>query len=130
IYAKAEKLGIEKKVIFTKYIPSEDINALICGAVAFVFPSIYEGFGMPPLEAMACGVPVLTSGEASLPEVTGNSAVIVDAYSVKSIAEGLNKIYTDKNLRERLSLEGIERAEKFTWEKSAGILYEVYRELL
>ena len=102
----------------------------MCGAVAFVFPSIYEGFGMPPLEAMACGVPVLTSGEASLPEVTGNSAVIVDAYSVKSIAEGLNKIYTDKNLRERLSREGIERAEKFTWEKSAGILYEVYRELL
>ncbi|MDY4413299.1 MAG: glycosyltransferase family 1 protein [Ruminococcus sp.] len=130
IYAKAEKLGIEKKVIFTKYIPSEDINALMCGAVAFVFPSIYEGFGMPPLEAMACGVPVLTSGEASLPEVTGDSAVIVDAYSVKSIAEGLERIYSDRNLRERLSREGSERAEKFTWEKSAEILYKVYRELL
>ena len=130
IYAKAEKLGIEKKVIFTKYIPSEDINALMCGAVAFVFPSIYEGFGMPPLEAMACGVPVLTSGEASLPEVTGDSAVIVDAYSVKSIAEGLGRIYSDRNLRERLSREGSERAEKFTWEKSAEILYKVYRELL
>lgn len=130
IYAKAEKLGIEKKVIFTKYIPSEDINALMCGAVAFVFPSIYEGFGMPPLEAMACGVPVLTSGEASLPEVTGDSAVIVDAYSVNSIAEGLERIYSDRNLRERLSREGSERAEKFTWEKSAEILYKVYRELL
>lgn len=130
IYAKAEKLGIEKKVIFTKYIPSEDINALICGAVAFVFPSIYEGFGMPPLEAMACGVPVLTSGEASLPEVTGDSAVIVDAYSVNSIAEGMSRIYSDRNLRERLSREGSERAEKFTWEKSAEILYKVYRELL
>ena len=130
IYAKAEKLGIEKHVIFTKYIPSEDINALMCGAVAFVFPSIYEGFGMPPLEAMACGVPVLTSGEASLPEVTGDSAVIVDAYSVKSIAEGLERIYSDRNLRERLSREGSERAEKFTWEKSAEILYKVYRELL
>ncbi|MGN0676726.1 MAG: glycosyltransferase family 4 protein [Ruminococcus sp.] len=130
IYAKAEKLGIEKKVIFTKYIPSEDINALMCGAVAFVFPSIYEGFGMPPLEAMACGVPVLTSGEASLPEVTGNSAVIVDAYSVNSIAEGLDRIYSDRNLRERLSREGRERAEKFTWEKSAEILYKVYRELI
>lgn len=130
IYAKAEKLGIEKHVIFTKYIPSEDINALMCGAVAFVFPSIYEGFGMPPLEAMACGVPVLTSGEASLPEVTGDSAVIVDAYSVNSIAEGLERIYSDRNLRERLSREGSERAEKFTWEKSAEILYKVYRELL
>ncbi|MDD7184379.1 MAG: glycosyltransferase family 1 protein, partial [Oscillospiraceae bacterium] len=73
---------------------------------------------------------VLTSGEASLPEVTGDSAVIVDAYSVKSIAEGLERIYSDRNLRERLSREGSERAEKFTWEKSAEILYKVYRELL
>lgn len=130
ICEKAEKLGIEKHVIFTKYVPSEDINALMCGALAFVFPSIYEGFGMPPLEAMACGVPVLASGEASLPEVTGNSAVIVDAYSVNSISEGLGRIYSDKNLRERLSREGLERSEKFTWDKSAEILYKVYLELL
>lgn len=130
IYSKAEQLGIENHVIFTKYIPSEDINALMCGAVAFVFPSIYEGFGMPPLEAMACGVPVLVSGESSLPEVTGESALTVDAYSVKSIAEGLERIYRDKNLRERLRREGPERAEKFTWKNSAEILYKVYRELL
>ena len=130
IYSKAEKLGIQKRVIFTKYIPSEDINALMCGAVAFVFPSIYEGFGMPPLEAMACGVPVVVSDEASLPEVTGNCAVKVDAYSVNSIAEGLDRIYRDGNLRQKLKIEGIERAGNFTWDKSAEILYKVYRELI
>jgi len=130
IFNEVRNLKLENQVIFTKYVPSEDINALMCGAVAFVFPSIYEGFGMPPLEAMACGVPVLTSGEASLPEVTGDNAVIVDAYSMDSIAEGLDKIFHDKNLRKRLSREGLERAENFTWRKSAEILYKVYRELL
>ena len=130
IYAKAEQLGIKQYVIFTKYVPSEDMNPLMCGAEAFVFPSIYEGFGMPPLEAMACGVPVLTSGEASLPEVTGQSAVIVDAYSPDSIAEGLDRIYRDDELRKRLSIEGLERAKQFTWEKSASMLYNVYKELL
>lgn len=130
ICSKAEKLGIQKRVIFTKYIPSEDINALMCGAVAFVFPSIYEGFGMPPLEAMACGVPVVVSDEASLPEVTGDCAVKVNAYSVKSIAEGLDRIYRDENMRQKLKIEGIERSRKFTWDKSAEILYKVYRELV
>jgi len=130
IFQKVINLKLEGQVIFTKYVPSGDINALMCGAVAFVFPSIYEGFGMPPLEAMACGVPVLVSGEASLPEVTGNSAVIVNAYSTGSIAEGLEKIYHDKNLRERLKSEGLKRSENFTWHKSAEILYKVYRELL
>ncbi len=130
IFNEVKNLNLENQVIFTKYVPSEDINALMCGAVAFVFPSIYEGFGMPPLEAMACGVPVLTSGEASLPEVTGDNAVIIDAYSIDSIAEGLGRIFHDKNLREKLSRNGIERAENFTWKKSAEILYKVYRELL
>lgn len=130
IFQKVKNLNLDDKVIFTKYVPSEDINAVMCGALAFVFPSIYEGFGMPPLEAMACGVPVLTSGEASLPEVTGDSALIIDAYSVSSIADGLEKIYSDENLRKRLSREGAERAKNFSWEKSAELLYKVYGELL
>jgi glycosyltransferase involved in cell wall biosynthesis len=129
IFRKVTELGIAEKVIFTKYVPSEDMNPLMCGAVAFVFPSLYEGFGMPPLEAMACGVPVLTSGEASLPEVTGDCAVITDAYSPESIADGLERLYRDENLRRDLSRRGIERAKDFTWEHSAEILYNVYREL-
>lgn len=130
IYSRVEKLGMTKNIIFTKYVPSEDMNPLMCGALAFVFPSIYEGFGMPPLEAMACGVPVLASGEASLPEVTGDCAVICDAYSVKSIAQGLYRLYSDEKLREELSRKGLERAKGFTWERSAEMLLEVYRELV
>lgn len=130
IYSKVEKLGLKDRVIFTKYVPAEDMNPLMCGALAFVFPSIYEGFGMPPLEAMACGVPVLTSGEASLPEVTGDCAVIVDAFSVKSIATGLYRLYKDEALRRELSAKGLERAKGFTWARSAEALYSVYQELI
>jgi glycosyltransferase involved in cell wall biosynthesis len=79
---------------------------------------------------MACGVPVLTSGEASLPEVTGDCAVICDAYSVKSIAQGLYRLYSDEKLRKELSEKGLERAKGFTWERSAEMLMEVYRELV
>lgn len=129
IYSRVEKLGMTKNVIFTKYVPSEDMNPLMCGALAFVFPSIYEGFGMPPLEAMACGVPVLASSEASLPEVTGDCAVICDAYSVKNIAQGLYRLYSSRELREELSRKGIERAKQFTWERSAEMLLDIYREL-
>ena len=129
IFAKVTELKLSDKVIFTKYVPSEDMNALMCGALAFVFPSVYEGFGMPPLEAMACGVPVLVSGEASLPEVTGDCAVIVDAYSSENIAEGMNRLYTDSQLRDELSRRGLERAKGFSWDNSAEILYNVYREL-
>lgn len=129
IFKKVEELKLTDKVIFTKYIPSEDMNPLMCGAIAFVFPSIYEGFGMPPLEAMACGVPVLSSDAASLPEVTGDCAVIVDAYSVESIADGLYKLNSDGNLRKELSQKGLERAAGFSWDNSTEILYNVYREL-
>lgn len=130
IFAKVQKLGLEQQVIFTQYIDSEDMCALMSGALAFTFPSIYEGFGMPPLEAMACGTPVLVSDAASLPEVTGNSAVIVKADSTESIADGLERLYTDENLRGRLSAEGLERAKSFSWERSAQMLYEVYAELV
>lgn len=130
IFARVAELKLEKQVIFTKYVPSEDMNALMCGAVAFVFPSIYEGFGMPPLEAMACGVPVLSSGEASLPEVTGSCALKCNACSEESIADGLHMLASDAELRKQLSAQGLERAKQFTWEHSAEILYNVYKELM
>lgn len=129
IFRKVTDLGLSDKVLFTKYVPSEDMNPLMCGALAFVFPSIYEGFGMPPLEAMACGVPVLASDAASLPEVTGDCAVICNAYSEESIAEGLGKLWNDSELRSDLSIRGRDRAAEFSWDKSAEILYNVYKEL-
>jgi glycosyltransferase, family 1 len=130
IFERVRSLGLENKVVFTKYVPSEDMNPLMCGAKAFVFPSLYEGFGMPPLEAMACGVPVLTSGEASLPEVTADCALVCDAYSEKSIAVGLYRLYSDENLRKKLAEKGLERARLFSWERSAETLYNVYKELM
>lgn len=126
IYSKAQELGLEKNVQFTKYIPDEDLCPLMNGACAFVFPSIYEGFGMPPLEAMACGVPVVSSGEASLPEVVGDCAVIVDAYSPQSIADGMYKIYSDRGLSDDLRRRGPQRAAEFSWKKSAEKLHSIY----
>ena len=130
IFARVQALGLEDRVIFTQYIASEDMCALMSGALAFTFPSLYEGFGMPPLEAMACGTPVLVSDAASLPEVTGDSAVIVRAEDTDSITQGLVRLDTDADLRRRLSQEGLARAKTFTWERSAGMLYDIYREVL
>lgn len=130
IFAKVQELGLAQQVIFTKYVPAGDMNPLMCGATAFVFPSIYEGFGMPPLEAMACGVPVLSSDAASLPEVTGDCAVVCDAYSEESIADGLERLCSSEELRRELSRRGLERARTFTWERSAEILYDIYKELI
>ena len=130
IYNKLKEYGLEERVIFTKYIPDEDLCPLMNGACAFVFPSIYEGFGMPPLEAMACGVPVVSSGEASLPEVVGDCAVIVDAYSPESIADGMYRVYTDRELSDDLKKRGMQRAADFTWEKSAQKLHDIYKAVL
>ncbi len=130
IFQRVRDLNLAEQVIFTKYVPADDMNPLMCGALAFVFPSIYEGFGMPPLEAMACGVPVLSSGEASLPEVTGDCALILSLISEESIAEGLYNLYTDENMRKDLSRRGLKRAKNFTWEKSAETLYQIYKELI
>lgn len=130
IFQRVKDLGISDKVMFTKYIPSENLNPLMCGSLAFVFPSLYEGFGMPPLEAMACGVPVLVSDVASLPEVTGDYAVYCDPLSEKSIADGLYTLYSNSELRADLSKRGLQRAKEFTWDKSAEALYNVYKELM
>lgn len=129
IYNMVETLNIKDSVVFSNYVDEEDVCPLINGALAFLFPSIYEGFGLPPLEAMSCGVPVLTSQEASLPEVVEESAISVDAYSTQEIASGINKLFQDEKLREELSLKGIEQSNKFTWEKAAEKLYEVYKQI-
>ena len=130
IYQLVQTLHLEDDVLFTEYVPEEDVQPLLCGAMAFVFPSVYEGFGMPPLEAMACGTPVLTTRAASLPEVVGDAAVIVDPHHTEDIAQGLEKLFLDAALRERLQKEGLRRAAMFSWENAATALYDVYQEAL
>ena len=130
IFEQVQRLHLDKQVIFTEYVEDKDICAMMSGALAFVFPSLYEGFGIPPLEAMACGTPVLVSDAASLPEVTSTAAVIVRPDDAGSIAEGLHALYTDAALRERLRMQGMARAEQLSWRHSAELLYRVYEELL
>jgi glycosyltransferase involved in cell wall biosynthesis len=123
-------LQLENDVQLVSYVPDAHVCPLMAGALAFVFPSVYEGFGMPPLEAMACGVPVLTTHAASLPEVVGDSALIVDPYQPMEMADGLERLYRDAALRQQLKAAGLRRARMYSWENAAAILYNVYREAL
>ena len=118
---------MRKDVVLTGYVPDEDVPALVAGAVALAYPSRYEGFGLPVLEAMACGTPVLSSNVSAIPEVTGDAALLVDPTSEDAIADGLRRIVEDDGLRARLSAAGIERAAGFTWERTARATAEVLR---
>ena len=118
------------RVRFIGYIDAADKNALLSGATAFVFPSLYEGFGFPVLEAMACGVPVLCSNTSSLPEVAGEAAVLVNPLLVDDIARGLHDITTDEDLRRTLIERGYQQAQKFTWQTCADVVLQVFEEVL
>lgn len=130
IFKMISERKLEQDVIFTGYVDCEDAPVLMSAAVAFVFPSLYEGFGMPPLEAMACGTPVITSNCASLPEVVGDAAILVDPYSVEEISEALKKLHIDKELCRTLEERGIERAKFFAWDRISGVLYGIYDEVM
>lgn len=129
IFQKVRELSLEKQVIFTGYIESPEAPVLMKGATAFVFVSFYEGFGMPPLEAMACGTPVISANCTSLPEVIGDAGILADPYSVTEMSQAMEKIWLNEEMREELRQKGMERAQTYTWEKSARMLEEVYREL-
>ena len=127
---KARDLGIRDRVIFLDYVSQEHLPHLYSEAAAFVFPSLYEGFGLPPLEAMACGCPVVVSHAASLPEVCGDGAYYVDPYDVESIAEGVHRVLKDELLRSTLIGKGFERTKLFSWEKAAKEHLKVFEEIL
>jgi glycosyltransferase involved in cell wall biosynthesis len=130
IYAEVEKRGLQHEIIFTGYVPFEDLPALYSAAEAMAFPSLYEGFGLPVLEAMACGTPVVTSASSSLAEVAGNAALLVDPYSVEEMAEALRLIHEDHCLGSELSRKGLERAAHFTWENAARSTLELYEQVV
>jgi glycosyltransferase involved in cell wall biosynthesis len=118
------------RIIVRGYVDGDELSALYRGASAFVFPSLAEGFGFPPLEAMACGCPVVTSAESSLPEVCRNAALIVDPRSEDSIAEGLFEILSNQELRARLIQEGFGRVAELTWEKTAKAHLRLFERIL
>jgi len=124
-----DELGLREEVIFTDYVAEEDLAAYYSSAECFVLPSFYEGFGFPPLEAMACGCPAIVSNRSSLPEVTGEAAIQVDPDDADGIATSLHRVLTDRELTRRLVDRGFERAAGFTWERAAAQTFEVYREV-
>ena len=124
----AAATGLEPEFIrFTGFVPETDKVLWYNVAHLFVYPSQYEGFGLPPLEALACGTPVVTSDRSSMPEVVGQAAILVDPTSVKSIADGMQRAIEDSALRDRLHRDGIDRARSFSWEKTAEQTLAVYR---
>jgi len=129
IFDLISELKLEDDVIFTGYIPEEDLPALYNGASAFVFPSLYEGFGLPPLEAMACGCPVITSNTSSLPEVVGDAGIMVDPNDVDELAKQIERVLTDKKLRDSMIKKGLKQAKKFSWEKCAKETLKVYEKV-
>lgn len=117
--AESARLGINGQIHYVDVPNNDRLAAVYRGALGFVFPSLYEGFGLPPLEAMACGVPVLTSNVCSLPEVVGNAAILVDPRSTDDIATGIRRIVQDTELRTQLRREGVARSQIFSWEATA-----------
>jgi glycosyltransferase involved in cell wall biosynthesis len=115
-------------VRFFGFVPQETLRTFYENAAAFAFPSLNEGFGLPPLEAMECGTPVLTSNVSSLPEVVGDAAVMVNPDNVFEIARGLKEILTDEELRTRLIAEGHKQVQRFNWERTARETLAVYAE--
>jgi len=128
ILAEIERHPWAKDVIVTGYVPEEVLPALYRSARVFVYPSLFEGFGLPPLEAMACGTPVVTSHTSSLPEVVGEAAVLIDPYNERDIASAMLTAARDESQRYRMRAAGLEQARKFTWRTAAEKTLALYRE--
>ena len=124
------KYDIHRYVRFLGYVPDKTLAVLYRLASVFVFPSLYEGFGLPPLEAMASGTPVVTSNVSSLPEVVGDAAVLVDPYSAEAIADGIMTVLRSTHLREDLRERGLERVKEYSWARSVQRVREIYGEVL
>jgi glycosyltransferase involved in cell wall biosynthesis len=120
---------MEKLVRFLGFVPSERLRIFFESAALFVFPSLYEGFGLPPLEAMACGTPVVTSNVSSLPEVVGDAAVLVNPENVFDIARGITEVLLNEELRSELIAKGRAQAARYSWERTAREVLEVYHEV-
>jgi glycosyltransferase involved in cell wall biosynthesis len=128
--ARIRALGLEGSVVLTGVVRPEDLPCVYAMADVFAFPSLYEGFGLPPLEAMAAGVPVVASNRASLPEVTGDAAILVDPLRADAIADAIQDVLSNGELRNRLVAKGRERTRMFSWSRTARATEAFYRQVL
>ncbi|MFQ6057989.1 MAG: glycosyltransferase family 4 protein [Anaerolineae bacterium] len=129
-FRRLHELGLEGEVVLLGFVPDEDLPALYSAADLFVFPSLYEGFGLPPLEAMACGTPVIASNTSSLPEVVGEAGILIDPHHVGGLVEAMERVLMDEPLRAEMRAKGLERARRFMWGRAAAMTLEVYRSVL
>lgn len=129
VYRTVTEMGAESRVRFLGYIPEPDLPWLYCGASCFVYPSLYEGFGLPPLEAMATGIPVIASNTSSMPEVLGNAGVLVDPQSDEDLGSAMIRVLSDSDLRREMSSNGLSRSALFSWEKTAAQTLKIYESL-
>ena len=129
ILAEVKRLGLEGWVLFPGFVDDDDLPALYSAAAVFAYPSLYEGFGLPVLEAFACGVPVVTSNVSSLPEVAGDAALMVTPTDVDALTDALWRALTDDALRARMMAQGLAQAPRFTWDSSAWQLLAAYNRI-
>jgi glycosyltransferase involved in cell wall biosynthesis len=121
---------LASRVIFTGYLRDQDLAPIYSGALAFVYPSFYEGFGLPPLEAMQCGTPVVTSNRSSLPEVVGDAALLIDPNNLDDLSQSLLTIYRSPSLQDNLSRRSLQQAQQFSWQKSAQKMIDLYQQAI
>ncbi|HKZ82773.1 MAG TPA: glycosyltransferase family 1 protein [Anaerolineae bacterium] len=129
IFAEVTRLGLEGRVKFTGFVDESDLPALYSAATVFAYVSLYEGFGLPVLEAMACGAPIIGSSASSIPEVVGDAGLLVDPTDVDAIAAGLIGLLRDPSARDAYMRDGLRRASKFTWDAAARQLLSIYGEM-
>ena len=128
IFKAVEDAGLGGEVLFPGFVPPEDLSLWYGAAAAFAYPSLYEGFGLPVLEALACGAPVVTSNGSSLPEAAGDAALLVDATDAEALAAALARLLTDEALRDELRKRGLVHAARFTEERMGRQMVQVYEQ--
>jgi glycosyltransferase involved in cell wall biosynthesis len=126
VFQAVRQAGLEKRVVFPGYVEDADLPALYSAATVFVYPSLYEGFGLPPLEAMACGAPVISTNAASLPEVVADAALLIDPSDTVALAQALSDVLTRPALQADLIERGLRRAARFSWERCAAETLAAY----
>lgn len=130
VLKRVDELGITPQVIFTDYVSDEDLPVLYTLCKVFIYPSFYEGFGLPVLEALACGKPVICSKTSSLPEIAGGAAILIDPENVRELKDAIYKMANDVSIREEFSEKALIQAGKFSWKKTASQTLEVYKQML
>src|SRR5205807_8834777 len=130
IYRAANQQNQNERIKFIGYVPDKDLPALYSGATCFVYPSFFEGFGLPVLEAMQCGTPVIAGNRTSLPEVAGDAAVLFDPFDSRALAEAISRVVDNPGYREELRVKGLERARAFSWTTTAKLTLQAYEEAL